>query len=275
MKLGYSEFSFGYAFTENLIRSSSASPSSAPVFPNLVQEALLGYDVRIDLPASPLFFQYKLPESMTRNSAAEISTHQLAGLVVPFFRMPLMRRDLSRQHRRLIDLEQKFPGAVFYASPGMHNLGEFNLAYKDGRVHERSAFFSPADIGPLPDDKNHTIAYQTNSPVAYFCSQPRPITALNYGELAQNARGLFERPQYRTLESSSRLLRDTVRTLVSPQMRGAEPELAQRVRARRAAEPAGSTRSGHVEQAVEDILVTREMARVDLGVDMLITQPKE
>ncbi|QQO16704.1 hypothetical protein JJB99_11365 [Bradyrhizobium diazoefficiens] len=108
--------------------------------------------------------QYKLPESMTRNSAGEISTHQLAGLVVPFFRMPLMRRDLSGQHWRLIDLEQKFPGAVFYASPGMHNLGEFNLAYKDGRVHERSAFFSPADIGPLPDDKNHTIAYKLTRP---------------------------------------------------------------------------------------------------------------
>ena len=273
MKLGYSEFSFGYAFTENLIRSSSVSPSSAPVFPNLVQEALLGYDVRIDLPASPLFFQYKLPESMTRNSAAEIATHQLSGLVVPFFRMPLMRRDLSAQHRRLIELEQKYPDAVFYASPGMHNLGEFNVAYKDGRVHERSAFFSPTDIGPLPDDKNHTVAYRTNPPIAYFCSQPRPITALDYSALAQNARRLLERPQYRTLESSSQLLRDTVRTLVSPQMRVAESDLAQRIKRRRAIDP--TTASGHVERVVEDILVSREMARVDLGVDMLITQPRE
>jgi len=39
MKLGYSEFSFGYAFTENLIRSSPKAPNGAPVFPNLVQEA--------------------------------------------------------------------------------------------------------------------------------------------------------------------------------------------------------------------------------------------
>ncbi|WP_407150456.1 hypothetical protein [Bradyrhizobium sp. ORS 86] len=275
MKLGYSEFSFGYAFTENLIRSSSASPSSAPVFPNLVQEAQLGYDVRIDLPAFPLFFQYKLPESMRRNSAAEISTHQLADLVVPFFRMPLMRRDLSEQHQRLIELEQKFPGTVLYASPGMHNLGEFNVAYKNGRVHEKSIFFSPADIGPLPDDKNHVIAYQTEPPVAYFCSQPRSITALNYGAFSQRARGLFERPHYRTLEDSSRLVRDVVRTLVSPQMRGAEAELAQRVRVRRAAEPTAAAASDHVERVVEDILVAREMARVDLGVDLLISQPRE
>jgi hypothetical protein len=56
MNLGYSEFSFGYAFTENLIRSSTAAPTGAPIFPNLVQEAQLGYDVQIKLPGLPLFF---------------------------------------------------------------------------------------------------------------------------------------------------------------------------------------------------------------------------
>jgi hypothetical protein len=62
MRIGYTEFSFGYAFTENLIRSSATGPKKAPVFPNLMQEAHKGYDVRIDLPGVPLFFQYKLPE---------------------------------------------------------------------------------------------------------------------------------------------------------------------------------------------------------------------
>jgi hypothetical protein len=136
MKLGYSEFSFGYAFTENLIPSSPVSPSGAPVFPNLIQEAQLGYDVHINLPGLPLFFQYKLPESMTPSNAGEISKHHLPNLAVPFFRMLLMRRDLSRQHQKLIDLEQKFPGTVLYASPCMHNLSQFNLAYKAARVHE-------------------------------------------------------------------------------------------------------------------------------------------
>src|SRR5947209_10645793 len=126
MKLGYSEFSFGYAFTENLIRSSPAVPSGAPVFPNLVQEAQLGYDVRINLPGLPLFFQYKLPELMTLSTAREISKHHLFGLVVPFFRMPLMRRSLSQQHHRLIALEQRYPGTVLYASPNLRNLSQFN-----------------------------------------------------------------------------------------------------------------------------------------------------
>src|SRR6267142_405028 len=96
MKLGYTEFSFGYAFTENLIRSSAVGPVGAPVFPNLIQEARLGYDIKIDFPAVPLFFQFKLPELMKRKSA-----NRPSGFTVPFFRMPVMRRDISDQHKRL------------------------------------------------------------------------------------------------------------------------------------------------------------------------------
>ena len=102
MKLGFTEFSYGYAFTENLIRSSASGPASAPVFPNLVQEAKLGYDVRIDMPGSPLFFQFKLPELMVRDTAREIAQLGLAGLSTPFFRLPLMRSDISDQHAHLL-----------------------------------------------------------------------------------------------------------------------------------------------------------------------------
>jgi hypothetical protein len=273
MKLGYSEFSFGYAFTENLIRSSPASPSGAPVCPNLIQEGQLGYDVHINLPGLPLFFQYKLPELMTRNTAAEISKHGISGLAAPFFRMPIMRRDLSKQHERLIALEKKFPDTVLYASPGLHDLVQFNRAYNEARVHEQSVFFSPAEIGPLPDDKDHSVAYQHGSPVAYFCSEPREIKAKNYETLAGDARELFARPQYRVLENSSIELRNAIRTLVSPQMRVAEGELAQRVSARRSIRPDGLPVPPPTERTIENILVAREMVRVDLGVDVLIAQP--
>ncbi|PVA08804.1 hypothetical protein DC366_17020 [Pelagivirga sediminicola] len=110
MKVGYTEFSFGYAFTENLIRGSTSAPAGAPVFPNLVQEATLGYDVRIDFPAVPLFFQYKLPELMTRASAFEIAGGLCPGLTLEFFRIALMRRDVSAQHQLLIDREGRYPG---------------------------------------------------------------------------------------------------------------------------------------------------------------------
>jgi hypothetical protein len=273
MKLGYSEFSFGYAFTENLIRSSSAAPTGAPMFPNLVQEAQLGYDVRIDRPGAPMFFQYKLPALMTRNTAFEISKYKIPGLAAPFFCMPLMRRDLSKQHERLIVLEKKFPGSVLYASPCLSDLGQFDRAYNAAQVHERSAFFSPTEIGPLPDAKDHSVAYEDDSPIAHFCSEPREIKTMNYHALAGAARELFERPQYMALESSSRALRDTLRTLVSPQMRAVEGELAQRISSRRSTRPDGTPLPQQTERAVENILVAREMVRVDLGVDMLMAQP--
>ena len=71
MKVGFTEFSFGYALTENVIRSSPTAPVGAPVFPNLIQEGVLGYDIRINFPAAPLFLQFKLPEVMRRGTAFE------------------------------------------------------------------------------------------------------------------------------------------------------------------------------------------------------------
>ncbi len=56
---------------ENLIRGSATALTGAPVFPTLVQEAILDYDGQISFPAVPLFFQYKLPELVTRASASK------------------------------------------------------------------------------------------------------------------------------------------------------------------------------------------------------------
>lgn len=273
MKIGYTEFSFGYAFTENLIRSSAQAPNGAPVFPNLVQEASLGYDVQINFPGVPLFFQFKLPELMIRNNAAEISTLQLPGFAVPFFRMHLMRRDLSQQHKRLIEWEQKFPGTVFYASPCLDTFSQFNLAYNAGQIHERSAFFSPVEIGPLPDDKDHAVSYQAGSPTAYFCSEPHEIAAIDYEVLSGTAREFFHRPEYLVLERVAKQVRDTIRELVSPQMRNVESALAQRIRAKRSSQPDRPPVAPESEQTIENILVSREMVRIDLGVDLLIAQP--
>jgi len=147
MKVGYTEFSFGYAFTENLIRGSATAPVGAPVFPNLVQEATLGYDVRIDFPAVPLFFQYKLPELMTRARAFEIASGLCLGLTLDFFRTALMRRDVSDQHRRLLAWERRYPGQVYYAAPCLRDCPAFNTAYNTASVASASILFYAAASG--------------------------------------------------------------------------------------------------------------------------------
>jgi len=273
MKLGYTEFSYGYAFTENLIRWAPANPTGAPIFPNLVQEAELGYDMHLNLPGCPLFFQYKLPELMVKSTAAEIAVHRIPGIEIPFFRMPLMRRDLSTQHQRLMDLERQFPGTVLYATPHLRDVASFNAAYNAAQVHLHSAFFSPAAIGPLPDDRSHMIAYKAGPASAWLCSEPREIPAQNFDDLGKKVRELFGQSRYRTLETASAHLRSQVLSLASREMRASEGTVRQRIRARRGALSARLVTSVETERVIEDILVSREIARVDLGLDLLVAQP--
>ena len=274
MKLGFSEFSYGYAFTENLIRSSAAGPTSAPVFPNLVQEGTLGYDVKIDLPGLPLFFQFKLPELMVRHSAREISQLGLSGLSVPFFRMPLMRRDLSDQHIHLIQLEAQFPNLVFYASPRQDSSTSFNRAYLQTEVHLQSALFSPSDIGRLPDNESHSVSYAAKSRVGWRCSEPIQIKAKTFEAVLSGFIEQIGERAGRTLADTTREIREKVSPLISPELRNAEPEIRDRIESRRRATETGSIVDEPARFVSTELLVVRELVRVGLGVDLLIAQPR-
>lgn len=275
MKLDFTEFSYGYAFTENLIRWSAAGPTAAPVFPNLVQEAQLGYDVKVDLPGLPLLFQFKLPELMFRHTAREIAQLGLAGLSVPFFRMSLMRRDLSNQHAHLIRLENRFPNSVFYASPGVDGAAGFNHAYGQAEVHLRSVLFSPTDIGPLPDNDAHSVSYSTTSGVAWRCSEPQEIKAKNFEAVVMLANEALAQRSDRSLEETAGEIREGVWPLIPPELRDAEAALRQRIDARRRAADGSAVSDDRVRTASTELLVLRELVRVGLGVDLLIAQPHD
>jgi hypothetical protein len=275
MKLGFSEFSYGYAFTENLIRSSAAGPTSAPIFPNLVQEGTLGYDVKISLPGLPLFFQFKLPELMVRNTAREIAQLGLPGLAVPFFRMPLMRRDLSDQHALLIRLETRFPNAVFYASPKLESANDFNIAYLGAGVHLGSALFSPSDIGQLPDNDKHSVSYTAGSHVGWRCSEPKQVKAKDFGSVMSRLNEQFGEQDGRPLEETVREVRDKVWPFIAPQLREAEAEVRERIESRRPATTVELDADGDVRSVSTELLVLRELVRVGLGVDFVIAQPRK
>jgi hypothetical protein len=274
MKVGYTEFSFGYAFTENLIRSSSAAPIGAPVFPNLLQEGQSGFDVRINFPAVPLFFQYKLPEIMRRATAFEIAKWECPGLTVPFFRIAMMRRDVSRQHELLMELEARYPLCVYYAAPCLRNVSEFDRAYNAAAVSQRSSFFSPTEIGALPDNKAHTIAYRRGLEYAYFCSQPKQIKAKTYEELAGQLHLQFEQHRFHQVEESARQIREIVLEFSSPAMREMQGAIDERITTSRLRIREAIGRSPEEGRVVTDILVAREIARVDLGVDVMVAQPR-
>ncbi|MXO57945.1 hypothetical protein GRI89_00080 [Altererythrobacter salegens] len=293
MKLGYSEFSFGYAFTENLIRRSAQAPTSAPQFPNLIEEGQLGYDVRIELPALPLFFQFKLPEWMVRRSAKEVALTR-GALRPQFFRMPLMRRDLSDQHQLLLDLESRHPGSVFYASPRLRNSREFNAAYNSAEVHRRSALISPSAIGALPDDKPHVVSYRPRDTQGWFCSDPQEIPLNDFDAVAKKLIAkLHMKETPRLVDLAPHLapeLKAVRRRALEGEELGAvelevegtpqpiieidEGAIRERFRLRRQATV--EIAPGEEEARVsEELYVAREIARIGLGVQLVIAQPKD
>ena len=166
-----SEFSYGFALTNELVGWTELN--AAPIFPSHIEEGKKGggYDVKLDLPATPLFLQFKRADCMMRSSAKEISKHKL-DLDVPFYRFAITERKLSFQHTSLVTLDVGH-NSVFYVAPRFHTLAEINSAWTAQKVLQRSIFVAPQQIGLIKDDDRHHVSFDAKR--AYFCSQPREI----------------------------------------------------------------------------------------------------
>jgi hypothetical protein len=152
----FSEFSYGYALTESLITGRGSSVTVAPIFPSLIEEGQVGFDVLIERPSVPLFLQFKLSHRMTRRSAAEA---QAGDFDPPFYRMHLRCTTQSNQHSLLLALEQEGNNQVFYAAPGFNTRAELNDAYSNGEVWNRSFQLRPSQVGRLSEGDHH-VAFQ-------------------------------------------------------------------------------------------------------------------
>ena|SRR2546425_11388435 len=72
MRADISEFSFGYAVTEALAQRWRPNLTAAPVFPSLLEEGKVGYDVKLQRRGVPIFLQFKVSERMVRATAREV-----------------------------------------------------------------------------------------------------------------------------------------------------------------------------------------------------------
>jgi len=181
MKPNISEFSYGYALTEDIIRWAGTPLTAAPLFPSLIQEGQSGggFDLNLNFKSgSPLFLQFKMSNYMKSQRANEFRYFNQ-----PYYRFHLRSLKYSKQHELLIELENK-GNFVCYAAPIFHEVSELNQAYIAHRVAQQSIFFQPSEIGHLPDSKEHSIVFD-NHRNAYFCSEPTPIKALGGNELAE------------------------------------------------------------------------------------------
>lgn len=177
MKSQLSEFSYGFALTNELV--SWISLTSAPIFPSLIEEGKAGggYDVKLDSPGVPLFIQFKRSDCMTRKSSREYKDVKNIGgqLDTPYYRFPITLSSLSAQHEMLLELDDG-TNHVFYAAPKFHTINEINSAWRANNVAKRSIFISPNSIGHLDEDQ-HNIAYDKIN--TWRCSVPEEIDAIN------------------------------------------------------------------------------------------------
>ena len=202
MKPDISEFSYGYALTDELINWHGTTLTAAPVFPSLYQEGQPGggYDVMLQRPGIPLFLQFKLSHCMVRRTALEVIRRIFPP---PFYRMHIRPKRLSNQHEMLINLEKK-GHEVYYSTPAFHTNQEFNDAYLFRQVKARSLWMKPSNIGSLPDDKNHHVAFRLGS-TPYLCSTPRPLeTRGDFKEFENSIERSFRK------NSETALKRDTL-----------------------------------------------------------------
>lgn len=185
-----------------------------------------------------------------------------------------MRRDLSNQHIHLIQLERNNPGLVYYASPTMEDIYEFNQAYNNVEIHQRTAFFSPNDIGPLPDDQKHVVSYMANTSFGWRCSEPQEVRVSGFDKLLHQIQSAFDDPKFGQLEEVAFRLRGTLREVAGGEIAIDEVALRQRLEARIDSVADGRRMETRTRDTVVELLASREIARIGLGLEMIIAQPK-
>ena len=160
MRPDISEFTYGFAITDEIIHNRHKPITTAPVFPSLYEEGQTGggYDVSIHRIGIPLFLQFKLSHYFSRSNAREIRDGTFNG---PYYRMYLRPLRHSNQHNLLLGLEHG-GNKVYYCAPIFYMSAELNDAFLNHRVPNRSLWIKPLWIGVLPDNDLHYVAFQSN-----------------------------------------------------------------------------------------------------------------
>lgn len=208
MRPNISEFSYGYALTDELIHASDYGIVGVPIFPSLYQEGQAGggYDAQLNRPGLPLFLQFKLSDCMMRGNCMEVRD---GVLPTPCYRLHLRPKRFSEQHELLLDLEGR-GHEVYYSAPAFHEPEELNDAYLTRSVKARSIWLRPSAIGPLPDDRDHHVSFRHPGDWYLYSEPLRLAGGKGFPDFAESLRSkLTERGAVATtVEELERLAED-------------------------------------------------------------------
>jgi hypothetical protein len=177
----FSEFSFGFAYTREVVATCWPALSGHPVLPSLYDEGQRGgFDVAMGLSGWTYFAQFKRADYLSRGNASWWDEH--AG---PYYRFPITRRRLSRQHDLLLALEeQSVFHIVEYVAPRFHTNAALAAAFADEKVVGRSMRLFPRRVGRIDDDQHFVTYSAAGDPVVRsepFSVEP-PYNAQELGD---------------------------------------------------------------------------------------------
>jgi hypothetical protein len=171
MRNQITEFSFGYAFTEELIRYMDNDIDFVPYIPNLTEEGEKAYDLELSW-GIPFFIQFKLPKYIF-TLTDKVWEYKNNKFSTAFYRFGLRTEKEPFQHNKLVDLNNSGQ-VVSYVSPIFHKLTTFNSLYFNRQVIENSFIVEPKTIGKFTDEQPHRVSYQSETDFHYF-SEPHHV----------------------------------------------------------------------------------------------------
>jgi hypothetical protein len=124
--------------------------------------------------------------------------------------MHLRSKKRSKQHQLLIDWESQ-GNEVYYVAPIFHEQQQLNQAYLKRQILQKSVYFRPSNIGPLPDDDEHHIAFQAFG-TAFLLSEPQEIPPPSNFEIFSErlVTRLFRNNERTVIDSTQRLLPELI-----------------------------------------------------------------
>ena len=157
MRPEFSEFSYGFAFTDAFVRRRGRL-TTAPVFPSLRDERHKGWDVRLNLPGVSFFLQFKLSDRLTRPNATYWQVHGGS-----YFRIDITPLSRSPQHNLLKNFNDRGEDNVYYVAPFFYRMSQFDDAYVSNNIYERSLLIPVNRLPRLNDYEAHHLTFASTN----------------------------------------------------------------------------------------------------------------
>lgn len=229
VRIGISEFTFGFAFLHEQTLRNWKGIRAAPVLPSLRGEQLQGWDAKLPRRGVDFYYQFKLSDRLSRSNASFIADGTYAA---PYYRLALHSRHGNLQHQRLRSLSHKNP-RTYYVAPEFETTEQFNAAFLAKKTSDQSRLIPVTDCEDINGDEQHYITFQAGQLAWRQHSEP---TLHEQSFLGRDLENIYRNSeeQWKTLDAAfaARLLESTAE--LAPGRQESEALTADRSQASRA-----------------------------------------